>query len=184
MNYFDDLHAALGCVEVTNEGGMKIQIEDAMNRAHDAVIGLRDAGAKVIFIGNGGSAAIASHMACDWLKNGKFNALSFNDGAMLTCITNDIGFDDVFSLPISHFGNPDDMLVAISSSGKSKDILKAVDVARQRGLSVMTLSGFLPDNPLRESGDMNFYVRSDKYGHVEIAHLAICHALLDGAMPV
>jgi D-sedoheptulose 7-phosphate isomerase len=138
--------------------------------------------ARIYFVGNGGSAGIASHMAIDWMKNGGFAATSFNDGASLTCLANDLGFEQVFALPLSRQARPGDLLIAISSSGKSVNILAAVDAAREAGAAVLTLSGFLPDNPLRSRGDMNFYVPNKLYGFVEIAHLCICHALLDLAM--
>jgi D-sedoheptulose 7-phosphate isomerase len=182
MQYFSDLHAALRKTEATNLEGAKLKFDEAMEQTHDVVAALKENGGHIIFIGNGGSAAIASHMATDWLKNGKFKATCYNDPAMLTCITNDLGYENVFSLPLSYFGRPYDMLVAISSSGKSANILKAVETARELNMSILTLSGFGRDNPLRQVGDMNLWIPSDSYGFVEIGHLAICHALLDRTM--
>jgi D-sedoheptulose 7-phosphate isomerase len=135
--------------------------------------------ARVFFIGNGGSAAIASHCAIDWLKNGGFTTFAFNDGASLTCITNDLGYDNVFALPIERHAMLGDLLFAISSSGRSNSILKAVEVAKAKRMNVVTLSGFEPDNPLLRMGAVNFYVPSQEYGTVEIAHLAILHSILD-----
>lgn len=137
---------------------------------------------RVFFVGNGGSAAIASHMAADWMKNGKFAALSLNDGAMLTCISNDIGFREVFALPIARLMSASDTLFAISSSGMSENVLAAVDAAAALGAHVITLSGFGPHNELRKRGDMNFYVPCQQYGLVEIKHLTILHAILDHFM--
>ncbi len=136
----------------------------------------------LFFIGNGGSAGIASHMAIDYSKNGGMRALALNDGAALTCIGNDLGYENVFARQIEMHARPGDLLVAISSSGASPNILNAVAAARARGCFVLTLSGFRPDNPLRRLGDLNLYVASDRYGFVEIAHLALCHAMLDQAM--
>lgn len=135
--------------------------------------------ARVFFIGNGGSAAIASHMAADWLKNAGFTAMCFNDGALLTCISNDIDYRGVFSLPLGLHARGDDILVAISSSGKSSNILDAVHLANSKKMYVITMSGFEPNNALRGMGTANFYVRAMSYGFVEISHLAICHAILD-----
>lgn len=136
-------------------------------------------GKKVFFIGNGGSAAIASHMAIDWLKNGGFKAMAFNDAAYLTCISNDLGYENVFVKGIHTFGEHDDLLFAISSSGKSPSIIEAVDLANSMNLTTITLSGFRRDNMLRHMGGVNFYVNSSRYGVVEIAHLAIVHKILD-----
>lgn len=133
----------------------------------------------VYFVGNGGSAAIASHMAADWLKTAGIAAQCFNDGALVTCLANDLGYEQAFSRPLSIHGRPNDMLFAISSSGKSASILEAVSIAKITDMRVVTLSGFSPDNLLREQGDVNFYVDSREYGVVEISHHAICHEILD-----
>src|SRR5580692_9341275 len=145
------------------------------NSAHEA----HRAGNKIMFIGNGGSAGIASHLAIDFSKNGGLRSLAFNDPAALTCLGNDLGYENVFAKQIDLHARPGDLLMAISSSGKSPNILKAVDVAREKGCAVYTFSGFSPDNPLRTFGDLNFYVNSGEYGFVEITHLALCHSLLD-----
>ena len=132
-----------------------------------------------MFIGNGGSASIASHQAIDYLKNGGIRALALNDSAALTCLSNDCGYAEVFAKQIEKHGRSGDMLVAISSSGQSDNILHAVEAARARRMTVVTFSGFNPDNPLRSLGDVNFYVDSDQYGFVELAHLTLIHAILD-----
>jgi len=134
---------------------------------------------RLFFIGNGGSAAIASHMAADWLRAAGIAAMSFNEPAQLTCIANDLGYDWVFARPLLLHGHVGDVLFAISSSGQSRSILNAVAAAHSRNLHVITLSGFDADNPLRKLGDVNFHVPSDRYGIVEVAHHAICHAILD-----
>ena len=131
------------------------------------------------FIGNGGSAAIASHMAADWLKTLEVPAYCFNDGALTTCMANDLGYGNVFSFPLSIHAGRGDVLFAISSSGKSESITNAVQAAHDCGMKVITLSGFAHDNPLRSMGDANFHVGSFKYGLVEVAHHAICHSILD-----
>ncbi len=136
----------------------------------------------VFFIGNGGSAAIASHMAADWLKNGGMRAMCFNDGALLTCLANDMGYDRVFCAPLARMANPGDLLFAISSSGKSKSITHAASIAAGFAISTVTLSGFAADNPLSGMGDVNFHVASVEYGVVEVAHHAICHQILDMVM--
>jgi len=166
----DRLLKALDAVQVTG-GTFDMAVGFARER--------RKIGAKVYFVGNGGSAAIASHMAADWMKAGKFASLCFNDGALVTCLANDLGYGSGFSEPIKRFGQPEDLLFAISSSGQSINILNAANAAKNIGMRVVTLSGFSPLNPLREMGDINFYVNSTRYGPVEITHLSILHAMLD-----
>lgn len=151
------------------------KIDDAVALALDA----KQRGSRFFFIGNGGSAAIASHMAIDWLKNGNVAAQCFNDGAALTCLGNDVGFENVFARQIAACGNAGDVLFAISSSGNSPDIIKGVQVAQVSDMIVIALSGFEKNNALSQMGNINFHVESKSYGVVEIAHLAICHHILD-----
>jgi D-sedoheptulose 7-phosphate isomerase len=106
-------------------------------------------------------------------------AVSFNDGALLTCVGNDFGYAHVFEKPIEMFADSGDVLIAISSSGRSENILRAAAAGARTGCRVITLSGFGADNPLRRLGELNFYLPSDSYGYVEITHLAICHCILD-----
>lgn len=159
--------------------GKDIPLEQALGAVLAEAMATHARGNKVIFVGNGGSAGISSHMAIDWSKNGGIRAQAFNDGAALTCLGNDYGYEHVFAKQIEFHGRPGDLLVAISSSGQSPNILAAVKAARSLDCTVLTLSGFAPDNPLRRSGDMNLYLGSSVYGYVEIGHLALCHAILD-----
>lgn len=136
-------------------------------------------GGKVIYIGNGGSASIAGHMAADLWKNGGVKTLCFSDPALLTCVSNDLGYENVFAAPVAAYAEKGDLLVAISSSGRSPNIVKAAQAGLSKGCALVTLSGFTPDNPLRKLGNINFYVDSAVYGVVETAHSAICHAVAD-----
>ena len=133
---------------------------------------------RVFFVGNGGSAAIASHMAIDYSKNGGVKAMAFNDPAALTCLANDYGYEDVFAKQIGYHTGYGDVVVLVSSSGKSPNILKAAEAARFSDCKVITLSGFDPANPLRKLGDINFFVPSHDYGVVEITHLSILHSMV------
>jgi D-sedoheptulose 7-phosphate isomerase len=98
---------------------------------------------------------------------------------MMTCLGNDFGYLSVFQKPIELFATLGDMLFAISSSGKSANILNAVEAARNKDCYIITFSGFGPDNPLRILGDLNFYVPANHYGLVELAHGVLCHSFLD-----
>ncbi len=140
---------------------------------------VRHSGARVFFIGNGGSAGIASHMAADWLKAGHFHAMAFNDPALLTCLANDLGYGEVFRVPLTHHCRQGDLLFAISSSGESDSVVNAALYAKEVGAYVVTLSGFLSTNRLRQVSDMHFHVPSSRYGLVEVAHHTILHAILD-----
>ena len=178
-NYFNVLGNLPLTTSVSSSNGKPMDLADAYDVLGKRVRETHDKGNKLMFIGNGGSAGISSHMAIDYSKNGGIRSTAFNDGAALTCLGNDLGYDQVFAKQVDLHARPGDMLVAISSSGKSQNILNAVSVAKQRGCFVLTLSGFTPGNPLRLAGDINFYVDSGEYGFVEITHLALIHAILD-----
>ena len=134
----------------------------------------------VYFIGNGGSAAIASHMAIDWMNKGGFNTRALNDPAALTCLANDYGYEEVFKRQLQDISGRD-LLVAISSSGKSSSILTAAKYAWEvRGSGLLRLSGFNVKNPLnRYKGGVSMHIPSDNYAIVENAHMAILHAMLE-----
>ena len=178
-SYFDTLFRAMRDAECTDADGTGMGVDAASDRVCELCHAAHDAGGKVMFIGNGGSMGIATHMAIDFSKNGGMRATAFGDGAVLTCLGNDFSFDEVFSRQIEWHAGKSDVLIAISSSGKSVDILNGVRAARLKGSRVVTFSGFRDDNPLRKSGDVNFYVRSQEYGFVEVAHQAILHGMLD-----
>lgn len=166
-------------VQVISSGTKLASVESAITQIIKVILRQNKLGNKVMIIGNGGSASIASHIATDFIKNLKLPAIAFNDSSLLTCLSNDLGYENVFSVPIGVLAKRGDILFAISSSGKSKNILNAVSQAKRKGCFVVTLSGFLPDNPLKKMGNINFYVPSSSYGAVEITHLAICHAVVD-----
>jgi D-sedoheptulose 7-phosphate isomerase len=178
-SYVEVLSSTVRTAVATDLHGRSVALDAAVEWAVDTARAVTDKGGKVIFAGNGGSAAIASHMATDWSKNGGMRAWAMNDGSMLTCLANDYGYENVFAKQIEFHGRQGDLLVAISSSGRSPNILAAVRVARRLGCTVLTLSGFQPDNPLRSTGDMNLYLASQAYGYVEVGHLALCHAIVD-----
>jgi D-sedoheptulose 7-phosphate isomerase len=181
LAYYSHLAACLTKVEVSDQDGGSLSQGEALTTVIGWARAAHACGRKLMFIGNGGSAAIAAHMATDYSKAGNLRAMAFNDGAMLTCLSNDLGYEQVFAKQIELHGADGDMLIAISSGGRSASILEGVAMARRRGCRVVTLSGFGGDNPLRRLGDVNFHLASDQYGYVEIGHLAICHAILDFA---
>lgn len=183
--FADYTHAfitALNSTEATDARGQKITVDDAIARVHDALRKLTRSPNKVMFIGNGGSAGIAGHLAIDFAKNGGVRSITFNDASSLTCLGNDLGYDQVFAKQVEMQGLPGDVLIAISSSGESANILAAAAQAKAMGCECITLSGFTSANRLRAMGVTNFYVASGVYGFVETAHQAILHAILDTAM--
>lgn len=179
--HFDNLASALGRVSVIGKRGNYITLPIAYTEAIKQMHECHEYKGKLIFIGNGGSASIASHMAVDYTKNGGIRSIAFNDASTLTCLANDFGYENLFAEAIKMYADRGDIVIAISSSGESKNILNAVKYAKAAKCIVYTLSGFSSDNSLRKSGDLNFYVPTKKaeYGFTEITHLAILHSILD-----
>lgn len=177
--YHHNIINLIDSIAVSRDRGEKVTVYEGIAAACNTVKEQSLDDGKIIFIGNGGSAAICSHMATDFWKVGNVPAMAFNDSSLLTCISNDFGYCHVFEKPIEMFAAAGDVLIAISSSGSSENILRGVETARAKGCEIITLSGFKSDNPLRSSGSINFHVPSLEYGPVEIVHQYICHWMLD-----
>lgn len=170
--------------KVSLRGGGELTLEEGLSKAVEMIQSVDRAGKKVILVGNGGSAAIASHQAVDLWKNGGIKATAFNDASLLTCIGNDYGYPDVFAKPIEMFADRGDLVIAISSSGKSVNILNAVDSAQKRGCTTIGFSGFGADNPLFKKADLGFYLNSNSYGIVEVGHLLLIHTAIDQVIQI
>jgi len=127
-------------------------------------------GNKIIFAGNGGSAAMASHCAVDLTKNAGIRAINFNEADLITCFANDYGYEKWVDKAVEFYGDKGDVLVLISSSGRSPNMINAAERAKQMDIEVITFSGFDGDNPLKGCGKINFWVDSKVYNVVEMTH--------------
>jgi D-sedoheptulose 7-phosphate isomerase len=127
-------------------------------------------GGKIIIVGNGGSAAIASHVSIDFTKAAGMRSISFNESSLITCFSNDYGYENWVARALEFYADKNDMVFLISSSGTSKNITNGARQAKEMGLSVVTLSGFSPENELRTLGNVNLWVDSTQYNVVEIVH--------------
>jgi len=136
-------------------------------------------GKKIILVGNGGSAAMASHVAVDLVKAARIRAINFNEADLITCLANDFGYEYWVEKALEFYADDGDLVILISSSGQSKNILNGATKALSLGLKLVTFSGFAKDNPLRALGDSNFWVDSQSYNHVEMAHHVWLVAIID-----
>lgn len=174
---------------VTRRDGAAVSADEGFSEWVDLTLGLRDRRQTVYMIGNGASASMASHFAADLAKNGRLHTQVFSDLSLITAISNDMGYEHVFAEPLRRRGQPGDLLVAISSSGRSPNLLAAVDVADVLEMSIVTLTAKDPLNPLRKRGDLNLYLPAKTYGLAETAHAAALHwwmdliQLQDGELP-
>lgn len=178
-DYLEALSSGLDGLTITDRAGAVMSPADGFGRWLQVTREVHDRGQSVYLIGNGGSAAMASHMAADACKNGGLRALAFNDAALLTATSNDIAFDEVFALPLKRLARTGDLLVSVSSSGNSPNIVKALETAVSLSLRIVTLSGKGADNRSRTFGDLNFHVPSVRYGWIETAHQVVLHYWLD-----
>ncbi len=163
----------------TNEEMNIVNLELAMLQVLDNLRKIRQDKQSLYIIGNGGSAAVASHAQVDFVNVAKINAQVLHESSLITCMANDFGYENAYSRVLSQFIKSGDMLIAISSSGKSKNICNAVEVAIERGVNVVTFTGFDNNNSLREIGHFNFWLDSYDYGYVEVGHQFILHNLSD-----
>lgn len=179
-NYFKEFSDLLERVEITDANSKQMLTkENALEKLVEEVLSIKKNNKKIMIIGNGGSAAIAAHQALDYVRSCNIRAMSFDNPSLLTCMSNDFGYEKIYEKLIESYADEDDVLIAISSSGKSLNIMNGVTKAIEKGCKVVTLSGFKEDNPLRKLGIYNFYVPSLSYGHVEMIHSLLLHCVVD-----
>ena len=163
INFFDSYYELLNnkvdCVERSLLLNVATYIKDTANNS-----------GKIIIIGNGGSASIASHLAVDLTKAANIRAINFNEASLLTCFSNDYGYERWAEKAIEFYADRDDLVILISSSGQSKNIINCAIKAKEMGLPIITLSGFMKNNPLKKVGNVNLWVDSESYNVVETTH--------------
>jgi D-sedoheptulose 7-phosphate isomerase len=146
-------------------------VSDQLIGLKSIILDVKSQNGKLIIAGNGGSAALASHVSVDFTKQGGVQAINFNEADLITCFVNDYGAENWIAKAIEFYSKKEDLAILVSSSGRSKNLVNAAKVSKQLGLKVVTLTGFDPDNPLRQIGDLNFWVDSVAYNIVENTHL-------------
>ncbi|MDN3508945.1 MAG: SIS domain-containing protein [Candidatus Neptunochlamydia sp.] len=151
----------------------------ALQIFHSLLLQTKENDGTVFVVGNGGSAGIASHFSIDLLNALKIPSQTLYDSNVMTCISNDYGYDQVFSRPLDLLLKRNDLLVCVSSSGNSQNILNAEAIAKSKDIPIITLSGFEPHNPLRSLGDLNLYLPIIDYGLVEMGHFFLLHTIVD-----
>jgi D-sedoheptulose 7-phosphate isomerase len=170
--YLKDLQASLGRIDLA-------RVEQAIAWLAEA----RDAGRAVFVCGNGGSAATASHFLCDMLKGAsygrtkrwRFHALTDNL-ATLTAYSNDVGYDVVFVEQLKNLGEPGDVLMALSGSGNSPNVLRAIEWANASGLKTIGLTG-RDGGQLGRLSQLEVRVPDPHMGRIEDGHMIVCHML-------
>ena len=146
----------------------------------EKMVDVHSKGKKTLIFGNGGSAAMASHFSVDLTKNARIRCVNYNESDLITCFANDFGFDHWVAKAVEFFGDEGDLLIVISSSGRSMNMINAVEAAKKCKFSdIVTLSGHSEENPLNGIGDINLWVDSKAYNFVENIHQIWLLSLVD-----
>jgi len=133
----------------------------------------------IFIVGNGGSSSIASHVSVDFAKSANVKSATFNNVNLITCFANDYGYENWVKEAIKTYCNVNDLLILISSSGTSKNIVNAATYCKENNIDFITLSGFSKNNELSKLGNINFFVNSEEYNYIEMTHHIILLSIVD-----
>lgn len=178
-DFVTDIAGLLTRTETHTHGGVRIDVEQAFAQWVAWALGTRTACGTVYFAGNGASASMACHFSADLAKNARVRTQVFTDPSLMTAVGNDVCYEAVFAEPLSWFGREGDLLVTISSSGNSPNVVKALETARLKGIRSVALSAMRPENASRTLADLSVYVPAHTYGLAETCHAAVLHHWMD-----
>ena len=179
MNKYSDLNTIFQTMQVTDADGTDMDADASFSRWLEYALAVREQKRYLFLIGNGASSSMASHFATDITKNGRIRTHVFTDSSLLSAVGNDYCFEELYVKPLEWYAEPGDLVIAISSSGNSANILNACRTAQEKKLSIVTLSGMGATNSLRTLGHINFYIDAPTYGLAESGHAVILHHWMD-----
>jgi len=169
--YFTDLR------NIMNFDEEKIQ---KLITVSETLLNANNSGKKTLIFGNGGSAAIASHFSVDITKNARVRCVNYNESDLLTCFSNDFGYEKWVEKCIEYYGDTDDVAILISAGGNSQNMLNGAKKAREKKFNkIITFTGNEKENKLSKLGDINFWIDSKAYNLIENAHQALLLSLVD-----
>lgn len=155
------------------------EIYTLLNDFKEIALKIKKNDSKLIFAGNGASAAISAHAAVDFTKQAKVRGITFNEADLITCYSNDYGYENWMSEAIKSYHKKNDAVVLTSVSGESPSTVNAAKTAKDLGLKVITFSGKSSKNELKSTGDINFWVDSNAYNIVECIHMIWVTTVID-----
>ena len=183
-DYFKEFQKLTAC---------NLEISDRLQVIKRLFESTHKSGNKIIFVGNGGSAAMASHCSVDLSKNAGIRSINFNEADLITCLANDRGFENWVTEALKLYADKGDVVVLISSSGKSDNMINAAKYCNQNFLTLVTVTGMDKRNPLKSQNDkgsytdsdLNLWVNSKAYNLIEMVHhfwlLCICDMIIGKA---
>ena len=145
----------------------------------ESIIRIHKLHGTVYIVGNGGSASIASHVAVDFLKSLGIKAMTFNESSLITCYANDYGYENWVKEVIKVHCTKGDILISISSSGESLNIVNGIEEAKKKNIFCISLTGFKKNNHVSKISDISFWVDSENYNVVETLHLVALLNLIE-----
>ncbi len=177
--WLKNLHKAISA-SLCKNSRRAMDLDTGLNHAGKIIKNIIESQASIYWVGNGGSAAICSHLAQDMLNKLGAKSIFLDNSSLMTCMANDFGYENVYLLPLKILIKPGDLLIAVSSSGNSENIVLCAEMALENSISLISLSGINDTNGLwNMKCDLSFFVPSDLYGIVEIAHEAILHSVIE-----
>ena len=158
------------------------EILDQLLKVRDIFLQTSKKKGKILIFGNGGSSAIASHVSVDLTKNAKIRTVNFNEADLITCFSNDYGYEKWIEKAVDFYADKNDTLVLISSSGKSKNMINACKAAKRKKIKVISLTGHSKNNPLSKITNLSLWINSKAYNFIENTHqiwlLTICDLII------
>ena len=169
-NYFNNLKNLLSNDKYLED---LVRVKEILKKTHSE-------GKKTMIFGNGGSAAIASHFSVDLTKNARVRCTNYNESDLLTCFSNDYGYEKWVEKAIEFYGDKGDTLILISAGGNSPNMTNGAKQGKKMGFSkIITFTGNDKNNNLQKLGDINFWVNSKAYNHIENVHQILLLSLVD-----
>ena len=169
-NYFNNLKNLLSNDKYLED---LVRVKEILKKTHSE-------GKKTMIFGNGGSAAIASHFSVDLTKNARVRCTNYNESDLLTCFSNDYGYERWVEKAIEFYGDKGDTLILISAGGNSPNMTNGAKQGKKMGFSkIITFTGNDKNNNLQKLGDINFWVNSKAYNHIENVHQILLLSLVD-----
>ena len=158
------------------------EIINKLIRVKDVLLSVSKKNGKILIFGNGGSAAISSHVSVDLTKNANIRTVNFNESDLITCFSNDYGYDRWVEKSIDFYADRKDAVILISSSGKSMNMINACKAAKRKKIKVISLTGHSKNNPLSKISNISLWVNSKAYNFIENTHqiwlLTICDLII------
>ena len=150
-----------------------------IDRSVELILKCKRNNGKVFIVGNGGSSSIASHVSVDFAKVANVPSNTFNNANLITCFANDYGHDNWIKEAVKAYMQKNDILILISSSGNSINIINAAKYCNENNIPLITFSGFDKENYLAKLGDINIHINSNNYNYIEMSHHIILLSIVD-----